>query len=107
MYICQHYLQLLEKNMNITELASLKPRFVTREVGNELILVPLTGNIAQMNEMFTLNETGKTIWENMDQVESLEQLKQIILDNFEIDDKTAENDIVKFLAQLENVLKRK
>jgi hypothetical protein len=93
--------------MNITELASLKPQFVSREVGNELILVPLTGNIAQMNEMFSLNETGKTIWENMDQVESLEQLKQIVLDNFEIDNETAENDIEKFLVQLERILKRK
>lgn len=93
--------------MNITELASLKRQFVSREVGNELILVPLTGNIAQMNEMFTLNETGKTIWENMDQVESLEQLKQIVLDNFEIDDQTAERDIEGFLAQLENLKKRK
>lgn len=93
--------------MNITELASLKRQFVSREVGNELILVPLTGNIAQMNEMFTLNETGKTIWENMDQVESLEQLKQIVLDNFEINDQTAERDIEGFLAQLENLKKRK
>ena len=93
--------------MNIKELASLKPRFVTREVGNELILVPLTGNIAQMNEMFTLNETAKTIWENMDQVESLEELKQVILDNFEIDEMTAENDIKKFLTHLLDVLKRK
>ena len=93
--------------MNINELADIKPHFVSRKIGNELILVPLTGNIAQMNEMFTLNETGKTIWENMDQVKSVDQLKQIILDEFDIDETTAENDIENFLTQLGEVLKKK
>ena len=45
--------------MNLQTLHELKSRFVARNVGNELILVPLTANVAQMNELFTLNETGK------------------------------------------------
>jgi hypothetical protein len=45
--------------MDVQSIKNLQSRFVSREVGNELILVPLTNNVAQMNSMFTLNETGK------------------------------------------------
>ena len=48
--------------MEIESLFQLKSKFVTREVGNELIVVPLSANVAQMNELFTLNETAKVIW---------------------------------------------
>jgi hypothetical protein len=90
--------------MDIFKLAKLKPQFVTREVGNELILVPLTGNIAQMNKMFTLNETAKLIWENMDKVQDLKELEKIITNEFEIDAVTASADIALFLNHLDAVL---
>ncbi len=45
--------------MNTENLSKLKSRFVSREVDKELILVPLTGNIAKMNE-FELWEEGNS-----------------------------------------------
>ena len=51
------------KKMEIRQLNAIKSKFVTRTVGDELVIVPLSGNVAQMNRLFTLNETGKFIWE--------------------------------------------
>ncbi|MFZ4725761.1 MAG: PqqD family protein, partial [Paludibacter sp.] len=81
-----------------------KSKFVVRAVGNELILVPLTGNVAQMNELFTMNETGKFIWENIDEKTTIEELENLMTDAFNIDSETAKKDIIIFLKKLETTL---
>jgi hypothetical protein len=90
--------------MNTENLSKLKSRFVSREVDKELIFVPLTGNIAKMNEMFTLNETAKLIWENMDKVDSEEALTDLITAEFEVSRELASTDVATFIKHLETML---
>ena len=90
--------------MDIQKLHNIKSGFVTREVNKELILVPLTDSVAQMNKLFTLNETGKFIWENINPTSTIEELKTKMTDCFEIDSETAGRDIETFLMQLEGYL---
>lgn len=92
--------------MEIESLFRLKSKFVTREVGNELIVVPLSANVAQMNELFILNETAKVIWENLNEGADMSALIQTITDTFDIDRHTAEKDIAVFLQTLEAMLKK-
>lgn len=92
--------------MEIESLFQLKSKFVTREVGNELIVVPLSANVAQMNELFTLNETAKVIWENLNEGINMSTLIQTITDTFDIDKYTAEKDVELFLLRLESMLKK-
>lgn len=92
--------------MEIKEISRLKSQFVVREVSNELILVPLTSNIAHMNEMFVLNEVGKFIWENLIDSSDIESLTALVLENFEVDAETARRDVESFLNKLEEKLKR-
>ena len=92
--------------MEIESLFHLKSKFVTREVGDELIVVPLSANVAQMNELFTLNETAKVIWENLKEGTDMSALIQTITDTFDIDRHTAEKDIAVFLQTLEAMLKK-
>ena len=92
--------------MEIESLFHMKSKFVTREVGNELIVVPLSANVAQMNELFTLNETAKVIWENLNEGTDMSALIQTITDTFDIDRHTAEKDIAVFLQTLEAMLKK-
>lgn len=90
--------------MDLLPFYKLKSKFVVRAVGNELILVPLTGNVAQMNELFTMNETGKFIWENIDEKTTIEELENLMTDAFNIDSETAKKDIIIFLKKLETTL---
>ena len=90
--------------MDLQKLYSLKSRFVVRAVDNELILVPLTGNVAQMNELFTLNETGKFIWENLGKKTTIENLETLVTEAFDVDADTAKKDIENFIKKLETIL---
>jgi hypothetical protein len=90
--------------IELSKIAAMKSRFVTREVGNELVIVPLTGNVAKMNALFTLNETGKFIWESISEVQNMDQLAACMVDEFDIDMDTARNDVEVFLTRLEQTL---
>jgi len=91
--------------MNLQSLHKLKSKFVARNVGNELILVPLTANVAQMNELFTLNETGKFIWENINDNSTVLEIENLMIETFDIDSAIAKRDIELFLSKLETTFK--
>jgi hypothetical protein len=99
--------KLIKIEMDIQTLYTLKPKFVAREVGNELILVPLTGNVAQMSELFTLNETGRFIWENSNETTTSEQMENLLTESFTIDNETAKKDLENFLVQMEKMMLKK
>lgn len=90
--------------MDLHTLYKMKNKFVARQVGNEMILVPLTGNVAQMNELFTLNETARFIWENTKENTTIDEIEKLMTEEFDIDPITAMDDIELFLKRLESTL---
>ena len=90
--------------MDLQTLYKIKTKFVAREVGNEMILVPLTGNVAQMSELFTLNETARFIWQNTKENTTFTEIENLMTTEFDIDPETAKEDIKKFMKLLESML---
>lgn len=90
--------------MNLERIYQSKSQFVAREVGNELVLVPLAGSVAQMKELFTMNETGRFIWENITECVSVDILVEQLVNEFDVDDAIARRDIESFLMRLEQIM---
>ena len=90
--------------MNLKSLQKIKSGFVTREVGTELVLVPLTGNVAQMNELFTMNETGRFIWENICDDTTIEDMVEKMVETFDVTPEIAEKDITGFLEKMSEMM---
>lgn len=85
-------------------LHTIKSRFVSRKVGNEIVLVPLVDNVAQMNRVFTLNETAGFLWDNLKEGITAEKLQELLQENFEVDAATAEKDVRVFLEKIKRLL---
>jgi hypothetical protein len=79
---------------------SHSPSVVTRKTGDEYVLVPVANNIADMNSVYTLNETGAFIWEHIDGHRCVKDLIEAIIDEYETDERTAEQDVYSFLAEM-------
>lgn len=74
--------------------------FIKRDIAGEIVLVP-TGETAQrFNGMVTLTETGDFIWEHIEEAKDLDDLVGMILDEYDIDKKTASEDAIAFVMQL-------
>ena len=87
--------------MDIRQLNDIKPRFDTRTVGDELVIVPLSGNVAQMNRLFTLNETGKFIWDNSEKCTDIKSMVVLLTENFDVQPDAALTDVEAFLEKME------
>lgn len=77
---------------------------VTRKTGNEYVLVPVTNNIADMNSVFTLNETGAFIWELIDGKRNVEEIINKLTIDYDIDKKSAEEDVFSFIEKMHKYL---
>ncbi len=88
----------------LKSIPSHSPSVVTRKTGNEYVLVPVTNNVADMNSVYTLNETGAFIWEHIDGKRSIMELIEKLTGEFEIDNDTATNDVLSFLDEMKKYL---
>jgi hypothetical protein len=77
---------------------------VTTKTGNEYVLVPVANNIADMNSVYTLNETGAFIWEHINGENSVEDIINEMTTEFEVDFVTASNDFFAFIDDMRKYL---
>jgi hypothetical protein len=86
--------------MDLQVLKKVKPKLAERKVEAETVLVPLSGNVADLNEMFTLNEVGSFIWDRLDELNSTDEIVASVLSEFEVGKKEAQQDVKTFLDEL-------
>lgn len=74
--------------------------FVFRRIEDETILVPIKDNVGDMGCIYTLNSVGAFIWQQIDGDTSLEEMKNRLLEEFEVTPAQAETDLSEFIGQL-------
>ena len=77
---------------------------VTRKTGNEYVLVPVANNIADMNSVYTLNETAAFIWEHLDGKKSLREIVDYLIEEYDIDFDSASTDMSEFIDNMTKYL---
>jgi len=78
---------------------------VARGIEGELIIVPLVSGIGDMeDDLFTLNETGRAIWDRLDGQKRLKDVVQELSTEFEAPSREIEKDV---LGLVEELLQRK
>ena len=72
---------------------------VSRNIADELFLVPVRGNLADMQKIFTLNPVAEYIWQELDN-NNLGDICDGVISAFEVEKPRAESDIREFVAEL-------
>ena len=74
---------------------------VSREILGELMIVPLASGIGDMeDEIYTLNETGRCIWERLDGNLSLGAIAGALAAEYDAPDGEIERDVQGIVAEL-------
>lgn len=104
--IGRNWLPLSEFELMISASAipSHSPRVVFRRIDDECLLIPITDNIADMDSLYRLNETGAFIWELIDGKRDIKDITVRMAEEFEVDLAEAEKDIMLFLEQVQEFL---
>ena len=74
--------------------------FILREIAGECVLVPTGATSQEFNVIIRISDTAKFIWENIEKVDSLEEMIRMVLDTYEIDEETARRDTIAFVGAL-------
>lgn len=74
--------------------------FIMREVAGEVIVVPTGAAASRMNGLITLNEVAAFLWKNLKEEHTKEELTHMVLEEYEVDEATAAQDVDKFIAAL-------
>ncbi len=76
----------------------IKDGFMLRQFGENYIVVAVGDDAEDFNKLITLNTVGAFIYNLMENDVTYEEIVSAVLDKYEADRKTVENDINKFLA---------
>ena len=79
----------------------VKPGFILRDVVGEHILMPIDENIGIYKGAVLLNSTSAFVWETLQQDISRDDLLAAMLEEFDIDEATAERDLDQLLERKE------
>lgn len=74
---------------------------VAREIDDEFLIIPIATGIGDMeDELYSLNSSGKIIWDKLDGKKTLEDIKQELMKEYEVASKEIEQDIYGFIGEL-------
>lgn len=78
------------------------PEFIFRRIVDELVLVPVRQDVADMDCIYTLNPVGAFIWEKLDGAATLGEIQAAIADEYATEPETAAGDLLDFMGELES-----
>jgi len=79
----------------------IKEGYVLKEVAGNNIVVNVGGSV-DFNGMITLNETGALLWRTLEQNADEKTLVQALLEEYDIDEQTAQTDVKRFINKLKD-----
>lgn len=81
----------------------IKKELIGREIAGERFLVPVGKTVYDSNGLFILSEVGGFIWDMLPNVDNEAQILAAVLEEYDVDEATAEADVADFLQKLRDL----
>jgi len=91
----------METHVTLATICAPSDDVVAREIEGDLIIVPLVGGIGDADdELYTLNESGRAIWRQLDGQRTLKDVSEALMAVFEAPQSELESDVLGFAAEM-------
>ena len=90
--------------ISVSSIPSHSQKVVVRRINDESLLIPLASDIADMDSLYRLNETGAFIWEAIDGKRNIKEITAMVAEEFDVDPGEAEKDLLFFIAEVQEFL---
>ena len=76
------------------------PDVIGRSIAEEYVLVPIKQSMVDFQAMYSLNEVGAFLWDELKTKKTQPELLLALLNRYEVTTEQAEQDITEFLSEL-------
>jgi hypothetical protein len=80
----------------------IKEGFLLREIVDSYIVVPVGQRVVEFNGLISLNDSGAFLWKCLSDAKTEQELVDLLLNNYDIDETTAREDIEEFVSSLQD-----
>lgn len=87
--------------IDLEKVYSISDDFVHREIEGELVIVPISGGVGDLEDgLFSMNDAGKAIWNLIDGRTKGTLILQQLHDSFSAPENVIREDVIGFLTEL-------
>lgn len=82
----------------------IKKGYLVHEVAGNYVVIKIGQEAMNFNGLITLSESAKILWDllNRENGAVIEELVNKLLEEYDVDEKTAQNDVIEFIESLKN-----
>ena len=77
-----------------------KGEFVTRSIAGETLVVPVRGQVGDLDAIYRLNDVAAFIWEQFDDRKSATEIVEAVQGEFDVAREQAEGEVSEFIDAL-------
>ena len=74
--------------------------FVTRHIAGETLVIPVAGQVGDLDAIYTLNEVASTIWKTLEDPTAVRQIVDTLGGEYDVTPGQAQADVLEFLDTL-------
>lgn len=80
----------------------IKKGYLVHEVAGNYVVIKIGQEAMNFNGLITLSESAKMLWDllNRENGVVIEELVNKLLEEYDVDEKTAQNDVIEFIESL-------
>lgn len=90
----------MDRDCLVVQHADDRRSYVTREIGGETLIVPVTGHAMDLESIFVLNPVGSRIWELLRSPTTADRIAGTVAGEFAVSPHEAAVDVGEFLEAL-------
>ncbi len=92
----------MEKNVSLNAIYKRSRDVVARTIHGEIIIIPISQKVQAEHKdaLFTLNETGKAVWEKLDGKKTIGDIINSLLSEFEGSKAEIQEDVIGLIEEL-------
>ena len=91
----------MEQELSLNDVCLPSEDIVAREIEGDMIIVPLVAGIGDADdELYTLNETGRAIWQKLDGERTLGQVAEALVSSYSSPVSEINTDVLGFAAEM-------
>jgi len=79
------------------------PDYIYRKIVEEVVLVPIRQDVAEMDCIYTLNTVGAFIWERLASPATRAELEGALLEEYDVGPEVAAADLQEFLREMTEI----